>query len=187
MKRWKSLAAAACLLAGLARAQDAAGRTWAKAVEAFNGKSYESARALCQEYEKLKPGTAEAPYLMEVARWAEVYGAVEQAKKDGAMGEAERQKLRQKWGEALADGHRQASRALAVDADLADALAYDNLLYRLEAQIAGTGSAARQLLSRADARIAEAKVARQSSPQKRVAGMPPAPPPPPPPPPRKEN
>jgi TonB family protein len=109
-----------------------------------------------------------------------------------------RQGLRDKHGARLQDGHRVLATAIQLDPDFADAMAYENLLDRIEAGLADTPEQSAEWTAKADdwvrrALDAKKRLARKARPQAQAldvdapAALAPfmiqAPPPPPPPPP----
>ena len=190
MKRGMCVLGLACLLAGLAQAQDQAAHLWDQAMNAFEAKRFGAAVDFCREFEKVKPGTAEAPYTIAVARWMEAYLAVHSAPKvsqgGGTLSAPQRAELRARWVSTLTDGHVQVQRALAADPSYTNAIIYDSLLYRLEAELAESDSAANVLQARADARVTEALRTQGKQANRPVSLWRTPPPPPPPPPPAKK-
>jgi TonB family protein len=107
-----------------------------------------------------------------------------------------RQKLRTEHGAQVEDGFRMLQIALQLDPDYWDAMAYINLLYRIEAGIADDAAQSAELVAKADRWVKQALAAkeRQAQNPKPPAGpldvegpaivpfvAPPPPPPPPPP------
>jgi TonB family protein len=108
-----------------------------------------------------------------------------------------RQSVRMKHGAELEDGFRMLQIAVQLDPDYSDAMAYMNLLYRIEAGIADTPSQSADFVAKADSWVTQALDAkrRQAQNPRPAAGpldvdgpaivpmvAPPPPPPPPPPP-----
>jgi beta-lactamase regulating signal transducer with metallopeptidase domain len=102
-----------------------------------------------------------------------------------------RQQVRTQHMAQIEDGKRMLETALQIDPDYADAMAYMNLLYRIEAGIADDASQYTVLISKADGWVQAAlnAIQRRAQSGKKNDGVPadwltaPPPPPPPPPPP----
>jgi len=108
-----------------------------------------------------------------------------------------RQSLRTKHGAEIEDGFRMLQIAIQLDPDYTDAMAYMNLLYRIEAGIADSPAQSAGLVAKADGWVTQALAARQRQEQNPppppgpldvdgpalVPVIAPPPPPPPPPPP----
>ena len=108
-----------------------------------------------------------------------------------------RQSLRTKHGAEIEDGFRMLQIAIQLDPDYTDAMAYMNLLYRIEAGIADSPAQSADLVAKADGWVTQALAARQRQEQNPppppgpldvdgpalVPVIAPPPPPPPPPPP----
>jgi TonB family protein len=108
---------------------------------------------------------------------------------------AVRQNLRAKHGADLAEGFQMLETALQLDPGYSDAMAYMNLLYRIEAGIADNDAQSAEFTAKADGWVGKALEARRGAPRSMgpasvsldvngpVPMMMMAPPPPPPPPP----
>jgi beta-lactamase regulating signal transducer with metallopeptidase domain len=94
---------------------------------------------------------------------------------------AARLKLRNDHQAQIDDGLRNLQRAIDLDPDFSDAMAYMNLLYRIEAGIVDSQMESNSLIAKADDWVQKALGAKQRTPGH--MGMVEAPPPPPPPPP----
>jgi TonB family protein len=97
-----------------------------------------------------------------------------------------RLKLRTDHGAQIDDGFRMLQTALQLDPDYSDAMAYMNLLYRIEAAIVDSDAQSADLIAQADNWVTKALAARkhaQNPQQTAPSHMQMAPPPPPPPPP----
>ena len=104
-----------------------------------------------------------------------------------------RQGVRAQHLAQIEDGHRMLQTALQLDPNYSNAMAYMNLLYRIEAGIADTPAEAAELTAKADDWVSKALEARRKQAQANMAAdrapnanrsdepLPPAPPPPPPP------
>ena len=97
-----------------------------------------------------------------------------------------RQKVRSEHEAQLQDGFRMLETAVQLDPEYSDAMAYTNLLYRIEAGIADTDAQYKEYIAKADSWVDKALAAKQAQaqhPQPSSMTMVQAPPPPPPPPP----
>lgn len=95
-----------------------------------------------------------------------------------------RQSVRTQHLARIEDGERMLQTALQINPDYSDAMAYMNLLYRLQAGIVDSQAESDELIAKADDWVGKALAARKrQGPTAPVAGGLAAPPPPPPPPP----
>jgi len=98
-----------------------------------------------------------------------------------------RLKLRTGHGAQIEDGFRMLQTALQLDPDYSDAMAYMNLLYRIQAGIVDSDAQSADLIAQADSWVSKALAAKrkqaQNPQQTAPSHMQMAPPPPPPPPP----
>jgi hypothetical protein len=134
-----------------------------------------------------QPQNKAAWYTLGVIRWMAAYRDIARGKKAAgiAPGEAPpirdaalREKLRQSTLAGIAEGRRFLEKALALDPRYADALAYDSLLYRSEAELAATPEEAGALLARADERVKMALEAQGGNRAEPAAPLSPDAPPP---------
>jgi tetratricopeptide (TPR) repeat protein len=178
-----------CLLAPLsARGDEAQIR---KATDALAKGDFQAAAGYCRQAFEADPKDSSAYYTLGVVRWAQSYRAVSEAKKSAGIGAAEappirdaalRDKLRISIAASLAEGHKSLGQALALEPGFGYALLYQNLLYRLDAEVANSESEAKELLARADDQIKAALALKEQGKWKNpTAPVPPPPPPPPPP------
>ena len=155
------------------------------------GKPSEAA-AWCRKLAGIEAQNGNAYYTLGVIRWMESFRALGEAKKKGGI-----PALRRSLLSSVAEGHRLLEKALAIDPEFANALLYDNLLYRIEADLANSTAEAQALLARADDQIKAAVALKDAGkpnlekPGRLRPDAPPPPaapaPPPPPPPPLKKQ
>jgi beta-lactamase regulating signal transducer with metallopeptidase domain len=141
-------------------------------------------------------------YMLGFIDWMIAYPDYMEARQSAGMGAADpgiipdaalRESVRKQHGAQLDEGFRVLQLALQIDPDYADAMAYMNLLYRIEAGIADTPAAFTALTTKADDWMQKALETKRkhpaqsprpttSSPLDTFLTSPPPPPPPPPPP-----
>ena len=132
-----------------------------------------------QKMAATQPGSATGWYAVGALRWAEAYRPIMEAKKSGDA--ASLAALKHKLAPGLADGHKALARAIFIDPNFADAMLYDNLLFRLDAEFASGEAEKQPLLAQADKQLQKAiKLTRSGKATVRDPGLPPPPPPPPP-------
>jgi beta-lactamase regulating signal transducer with metallopeptidase domain/cell division septation protein DedD len=175
---------------------------------AIEAKRFEEARAWAEKLAAADPNDKTVWYTLGVLDWASAYPRFQLAKqRSGSPPEsyfisdpAIRKTLRDAQLPRVEDGIRMLQRALALDPQYGEAMAYTNLLYRLKSAMVDDAAEAKDLLAKADAMVGQALAARKARvPTPKVSridveGPPPgpaganviidAPPPPPPPPPR---
>lgn len=159
----------------------------------------EEAAAWCNKLTAADPKNRNGYYTLGVIRWMDAYRAIAAAKRKLGISPSEapplndaatRESLRASLLKNIAEGHKALEKALAIDSRFGGALAYDNLLYRVEAELAGTAAEAQALLAKADGRLNAARALPSGVPSREMPRVRPdqppaasAPPPPPPPPP----
>jgi hypothetical protein len=102
-----------------------------------------------------------------------------------------REALRSSQLRGIAEGHKFLEKAFAIDPEFGGAFAYDNLLFRLEADLANSPAEAQALNARADDRLKKVRALletgkktetqaylRPDAPPPATAPVPPPPPPP---------
>ncbi|MBI5084059.1 MAG: hypothetical protein HZB13_05610 [Acidobacteria bacterium] len=134
-----------------------------------------------QKMAAAQPGSANGWYAVGALRWAEAYRPVMEVKKSGDA--ASLAALKQKLAPGLADGHKALARAIRIDPNFADAMLYDNLLFRLDAEFAPGDAERKSLFAQADKLLQKAIELNKAG--KATVRDPSLPPPPPPPPPKK--
>jgi TonB family protein len=171
-----------------------------------NTKQFDAARAWALKAIQADPTNKGAYYTLGFIDWAMTYpdyGSARQAagmkpQDSGIIPDAAlRQKVRAQHGAQIEDGFRMLQIAIQLDPDYSDAMAYMNLLYRIEAGIADTPTQSADAVAKADNWVTQALEAKRRQAQKPrvpegpldVSGpaivpmiAPPPPPPPPPPP-----
>jgi TonB family protein len=173
---------------------------------AVNAKQFGEARDWALKAIQADPKDKGAYYTAAFIDWAEVYPEYARARQAAGMKPQDpgiipdagaRKSFRAQHQAQLDDGFRMLQVALEIDPNYADAMAYMNLLYRIESGIVDSDTASTQMVAKADEWVTKAlAVKRQqpagpqpSAPQLKVDGPPPGPPagsapqPPPPPPP----
>ena len=152
------------------------------------------------------PSDANLYYTAGFTDWSMAYPDYAAARRQAGMKPADpgnipdatlREALRAQHGAQLEDGFRMLQIALQLNPDFSDAMAYLNLLYRIQAGMADTPEQAAALIGKADDWVAQALAAKKraathaaATPPADVDGLalapitaaPPPPPPPPPPP-----
>lgn len=139
-----------------------------KATQALAQKDFNGAADACHAAVKAEPNDPAAWYTLGVVRWAEVFQA----------DRSQRARLMPR----LQEGHQALDRALALEPNFGHALLYKSLLFRLDAEMAGSPELAKPFIVRADDTIAKAQELKKSGKWKDSSA--PVPPPPPPPPPK---
>jgi tetratricopeptide (TPR) repeat protein len=162
---------------------------WNLSLVETTAEDFDEAMRAVEKLIAIQPANKKAYYHAAVTQWARAYPPVMRAKKaGGAMDE-----LRVKYSPILASGHSHIQSALTLDPEYWDAMAYDNLLFRLDAALAASPAEAAVLLRKADDRLGAVVAARVTpKPPTPVSAdvapppidplLPPPPPPPPPPP-----
>ena len=171
----------------------------------MNSKRFADARQWALKAIQANGSERDAYYTLGFLDWAETYPDYAKARMAAGMRPQDsgiipdatlRQKVRADHGAQIEDGFRVLQIALQLDPDYSDAMAYMNLLYRIEAGIADTPAESAAMVAKADdwvtkaldARRRMAKTDRPATGPLDVDGpvtdtFVPAPPPPPPPPP----
>jgi beta-lactamase regulating signal transducer with metallopeptidase domain len=188
---WRSQMKHAALAVVLALGLTANGDDLAKGLEALEAGDLKVAAASVEKAVAANPKDRDALYTLGVIRWQSTYNALQQTKKSGGLEPAARDALRKD----VASGHDALGKAIAIDPRSFEAHAYDNLLYRLDADLATDPGEAKAYLAKAEDRLAKAKQLRAaggSDPAPKVGAaqpppapgtktaLPPLPPPPPP-------
>ena len=172
----------------------------------LNIKQFASARGWALKAIQADATNKAAYYTLGFIDWAMTYpdygsarrAAGMQPQDSGIIADAGlRQKVRTEHGAQIEDGFRMLQVAIQLDPDYSDAMAYMNLLYRIEAGIADTPAQSADYIAKADNWVTQALDARKRqarNPQPPVGPLdvegpaivpfvaPPPPPPPPPPP-----
>jgi TonB family protein len=169
-----------------------------------NTKHFTGAREWALKAIQADPANRGAYYTIGFIDWATTYPDYAGARQAAGMkpqdsgiipDAALRQKVRAQHGAQIEDGFRMLQIAIQLDPDYSDAMAYMNLLYRIEAGIADTPAQSADALAKADSWVTKAldakrRQARNPRPPDALLdvdtaapGPPGVPPPPPPPPP----
>ena len=166
-------------------------------------KHFPEARTLAMRAIQANPSDKVAYYTAGFLDWSDTYPDYARARLAAGMkpqdpgiipDAAARRQLRDRHGAQIEDGFRVLQIALQLDPGYSDAMAYMNLLYRIQAGIVDTDAESKQMIAQADDWVGKALAAiKQRAGTKRPANEPlnvdgpapgaPAPPPPPPPPP----
>ena len=170
----------------------------------MNSKRFTDARQWALKAIQANASERDAYYTLGFLDWAETYPDYAKARLAAGMRPQDpgiipdaslRQKVRADHGAQIEDGFRVLQIALQLDPDYSDAMAYMNLLYRIQAGIADTPAESAAMVARADDWVSKAldakrrmaKTAQPSPGPLNVDGpvpdafVPPPPPPPPPP------
>jgi cell division septation protein DedD len=144
----------------------------------------------------LYPKEKTAYYSVGFTDWSIVYPAMQAVRTAAGMrpedthfiaDAAARRSLHDQYGALIDEGMHMLDTAIQMDPNYADAMAYLNLMYRLQANIADNAAEAAKAISEADEWVGKALAAKRlaaaspSSAGTWVAAPPPPPPPPPPP------
>jgi TonB family protein len=182
---------AASMLALTARAQSATD-SMKLAEAALNRRDFTEAHKQARKAADADPTNKVALYMVGFSDWSLSYpdyaaahvAAGMQPQDPGIIPDpAARLKLRVAHMSQIAEGLDVLQRAIDLDADFSDAMAYMNLLYRIEAGIVESSAESAELIAKADHWVGEALDAKQRRPPANgnfVAAPPPPPPPPPP-------
>lgn len=113
----------------------------------LNQRRWDDARAAYDRLVAISPGNADAWYSMGYIAWSRWYPAYSQARKDAGMkpsdpgplrDTAQRQALKNRWDRVLQDGEGALEKALAINPNNDNAMAYMNLLVRERADLRDT-------------------------------------------------
>lgn len=155
----------------------------------LNRKRFEAARAAYKKLLAVDPGDKTAYYSIGFSIWAEWYPAYQNARMrlgmrpemPGPIADAGvRESLRAQWWTALEEGIDNLKRALALDPDYSDAMAYLNLFIRERADLLATSADYQRDIAEADSWVQRALEAKRRQPTYAREMYAPAPPPPPP-------
>ncbi len=171
-----------------------------------NAKQFTGAREWALKAIQADPKDKGAYYTIGFIDWSLTYPDYARARQAAGMQPQDpgiipdaglRQKVRTDHGAQIEDGFRVLQIAIQLDPDYSDAMAYMNLLYRIEAGIADTPAQSADAVAKADSWVTQALDAKRRQAQNRRATpgtldvdapapvpfiAPPPPPPPPPPP-----
>jgi len=159
-------AARAAVADVLARSPKDAVALWHMAAMELDTGNLSEAAAWCQKLTAANPKSKNGYYTLGVIQWMESYQAIAAAKKKAGILPSDpppikdvvtREVLRSSQLKGIAEGHKFLEKALALDAEFGAALAYDNLLYRVEAELANSPAEAQALNARADDRLKKAR------------------------------
>ncbi len=188
--------------------RDPADSTTLKNLVTLELRTHDTAQALtwCEKLVQAEPTSSDGWYLRGVIRWMEAYFPIQEARKQVGMqpqsappiaDAAVREAVGRKVATAIDDGLAALDRALRMKPDSSEVMAYQNLLFRLKADLAGSQAGARDFLLQADRKMENALSAQghggsmPASAMRVSAAVPPGPallpPPPPPPPPPSRN
>src|ERR1700693_127576 len=143
-------------------------------------------------YEKLMaadPQNKEAYYSLGVIDWVKWYAAYLRTRTDlgmkpeqpGPLPNPARQELKQQYSSMIEHGISSLEKALQIDPQYSDAMAYMNLLIRERADLAESREQYRSETALADQWVQKALDAKKGQVESQLAAPPPPPPPPPPP------
>ena len=121
---------------------------WGLAVLDLEGGKLEEAAVWSAKLAEADPHNKNAYYLLGVVRWIETYKQLPEARLNSTVRAIALSKV--------TEGERALDKALAIDPAFVDALLYQNLLFRTQAQLAGTAEESQKLLAQADALIRKA-------------------------------
>lgn len=173
--RMRHLVGAVVLALGLPASGDDLG----KGLEALKSGDLATASASVEKAVAANPNSRDALYTLGVIRWQQVYDALGAEKKDGKADRSRREWMKQ----SVASGHEALEKALAIDPTFSEALAYQSLLFRLDADLAEDPAQSVTFLAKAKDYLAKSRQAKATA----GAGTGPGLAPPPPPPPAKES
>jgi TonB family protein len=136
----------------------------------------------------VQPTNKEAPYSMGVIAWAKWYPALMTARAKlgmkpedpGPLPSPVREELKAQYSSVLDEGIANLDRALLLDPNYSDAMAYLNLLIRERADLRDTKEEYTADIATADQWVQKALAARKAGSSSGMAAAPPPPPPPPP-------
>jgi Tfp pilus assembly protein PilF len=126
----------------------------------FNQKKLDEATTWYQKLVSVKPDNKEAFYTMGVIGWTRSYGPIGEARQKLGMKPDEpgpiksdevRIALRGRYLPVIEEGIGNLDKALALDAEYDDAMAYINLLYRAKADLEASPESYRDDITQADA------------------------------------
>ena len=170
----------------------------------LNTKQFEAARGWALKAIQADSKDANAYYTLGFIDWCVTYPDYGKARQAAGMKQSDpgiipdpslRQQVKAQHAAHLEDGFRVLQVAIQLDPDFSDAMAYINLLYRIQAAISDTESQSKEYVARADSWVTQALDAKRRNAQKPRPAVGPmdidgpmldpviAPPPPPPPPP----
>jgi TonB family protein len=165
----------------------------------LNQKKWDAARELYKQLSTVDPNNAEAYYSLAFIDWAQWYPAYGKARAAAGLKPQDpgpiadpgvRSALRSQWWSTLDDGILNLNRALEINPQYDDAMAYLNLFIRERADLRDTKAEYQQDVAVADEWVGKALAAKAARSGRRMAGTPglaPPPPPPPPPPPNRAS
>jgi TonB family protein len=157
----------------------------------LNRKRYEDARAWNKRLLVIDPSNKTAYYSIAFSIWSEWYPAYSAARQSAGLtpempgpipDPAVRESLRARWWAAIDEAIFNLKRAVDLDPDYSDAMAYVNLFIRERADLVSSQQEYTQEISEADRWVGRALEAKKKEAANRQVGIA-APPPPPPPPP----
>ena len=126
----------------------------------FNQKKFDEASTWYEKLVLLRPDNKEAFYTLGVMAWTRSYEPIQKARQNLGMkpddpgpikDDGVRRELRMYYLSVLQDGLDYLDRALAIDAEYDDAMAYLNLLYRAKADLEDSPQGYRDDVAKADA------------------------------------
>jgi Tfp pilus assembly protein PilF len=136
----------------------------------FNSKKLDDADVWYQKLIAVNPDNKEAFYTLGVITWARVFEPITKARvkigmkpeDPGPLKDADvREALRVKYWTAIEEGMQNLSRAIDIDAEYDDAMAYMNLLYRQRADLQNSAEAYQADVAKADEWVQKALEARK--------------------------
>lgn len=145
----------------------------------LNERRWDEAQAGYDKLVALNPGNADAWYSMGYIAWSRWYPAYAQARKDAGMkpadagpfrDPAQRQALKDKWDHVLQDGETSLQKALSINPNNDNAMAYMNLLVRERADLRDTAEEWRADVRAADGWVQKALAAKRAKGQAQGQG-----------------
>jgi tetratricopeptide (TPR) repeat protein len=139
-------------------------------------KKYDDAKEWYEKLTSLDPDSKEAWYTLGVIAWEQFYPAQQAARvkldmkpeDPGPLTDpAARQELKQRYGALVAAGIQNLEKALAIDPDYDDAMAYVNLLIRERADWLDSAEAYRRDIALADGWVQKALASKKLKAQRR--------------------
>ncbi len=155
----------------------------------LNMKKFEDARTWYRRLAEVNPASADAWYSLGFIAWARWYPVYQKARQQAGMkpedpgplpGAAERAELGRQWQPVLDEGLSALQRALEIDPDYSDAMAYMNLLIRERADLRDSQTEYLKDIADADGWVQKALDTKRRQAQRRQELTPPPPPPAPP-------
>ena len=155
----------------------------------LNQKKWDESEQWYQKLTAVDPYNADAYYSLGFIAWSRWYPAYGKARTDSGMKQADpgpipdagvRADLTARYGPIIDGGLRALEKALEINPQYADAMAYMNLLIRERADLRGNAEDYQRDVAVADDWVRQALAAKKLAAERRGSGAAPPPPPPPP-------